>query len=137
VHGGGAFAHPRPAGRPVKTDSRDAVTLARLLRSGDLTPVWVPDAAHEALRNLVRARADAKVDELRARHRLGKFLLRQGVRPPVAVRAWSRKHDSWLNQLTFAESADQVVFDDCRATVTAATERVRRLETAIMQQATN
>jgi transposase len=127
---------PRRPGDRVKTDSRDAVTLARLLRSGDLTPVWVPNATHEALRNLVRARADAKVDELRARHRLSKFLLRQGMRPPAGMRAWSRKHDSWLHQLSFAESADQVVVDDYRATVTTATERVRRLETALLQQAT-
>jgi transposase len=67
---------PVRPGDKVKTDRRDALKLARLLRSGDLTPVWVPDEAHEALRNLVRARADAKADELRAKHRLSKFLLR-------------------------------------------------------------
>ena len=70
--------NPVRPGDKVKTDRRDALKLARLLRSGDLTPVWVPDEAHEALRNLVRARADAKADELRAKHRLSKFLLRQG-----------------------------------------------------------
>jgi len=67
---------PVRPGDKVKTDRRDALKLARLLRSGDLTPVWVPDREHEALRNLVRPRAYAKVDELRAKHRLSKFLLR-------------------------------------------------------------
>jgi transposase len=69
----------RPGDR-IKTDQRDSVKLARLLRSGDLTPVWVPDAEHEGLRSLVRARADAKVDQLRARHRLTKFLLMKSPR---------------------------------------------------------
>ncbi len=69
---------PVKAGDRVKTDRRDAEKLARSYRAGDLTPVWVPDAAHEALRDLVRAREAAKKDQLRARHRLGKFLLRHG-----------------------------------------------------------
>ena len=68
----------RPGDR-IKTDRRDAAKLARLLRSGDLTPVWVPDEAHEALRDLVRARDDAKADQLRAKHRLSKFLLRRAI----------------------------------------------------------
>ena len=127
---------PRRPGDRVKTDARDAMTLARLLRSGDLTAVWVPDEAHEALRNLVRARADAKADELRARHRLSKFLLRHGPRPPATVRAWSAKYDTWLHHLEWTAAADQVVFDDYTATVRIATERVRRLETALLQHAT-
>ena len=68
---------PVKAGDRVKTDRRDALKLARSYRAGDLTAVWVPDAAHEALRDLVRAREAAKKDQLRA-HRLGKFLLRHG-----------------------------------------------------------
>jgi transposase len=126
---------PRRPGDRIKTDRRDAVRLARLLRSGDLTPVWVPDEAHEALRNLVRARADAKADELRARHRLSKFLLRQGRSAPAGVKPWSAKHETWLNHVAFAQAPDQVVFDDYRAVVRAATERVRRLEAALLQQA--
>ena len=82
---------PKSAGDKVKTDRRDALQLARLLRSGDLTPVWVPDEAHEALRNLVRARADAKADQLRAKHRLSKFLPRQGCWQPIGVRSLSRR----------------------------------------------
>ena len=101
---------PKRAGDRVKTDRRDALKLARLLRSGDLTPIWVPDEAHEALRNLVRSRADAKADELRAKHRLSKFLLRQGIQPPPGVRNWSERHQQWLNRIHFDQLADRVVF---------------------------
>ena len=72
---------PTKAGDRVKTDRRDAEKLVRCYRVGELTPVWVPDADHEALRDLVRAREAAKKDQLRHRHRLGKFLLRHGKRP--------------------------------------------------------
>jgi transposase len=71
---------PVKAGDRVKTDRRDAEKLARCYRAGDLTAVWVPDAAHEALRDLVRARLAAKHDQLRSRNRLSKFLLRHGRR---------------------------------------------------------
>jgi transposase len=123
---------PSRPGDRVKTDRRDAAKLARLLRSGDLTPVWIPDEAHEALRDLVRDRADAKEDLLRARHRLGKFLLRHGISAPPGVRAWSVAHERWLNGLTFAARPDQVVFDDYWAVVRSARERVRRLEAALL-----
>ena len=72
---------PSKAGDRVKTDRRDAEKLARCYRAGELTAVWVPDAAHEALRDLVRAREAAQKDQLKARHRLGKFWLRHGRRP--------------------------------------------------------
>lgn len=124
---------PRRPGDRVKTDRRDALKLARLLRSGDLVPVWVPDQEHEALRNLVRARADAKVDELRARHRLSKFLLRLGRRPPPDARNWSKRHLAWLRQLEFEPLADRVVFADYLAEVTAASERVKRLHSALRE----
>jgi transposase len=122
---------PKRAGDRVKTDRRDALKLARLLRSGDLTPIWVPDEAHEALRNLVRSRADAKADELRAKHRLSKFLLRQGIQPPPGVRNWSERHQQWLNRIHFDQLADRVVFGDYLAEVRAAGERVKRLEAAL------
>jgi transposase len=124
---------PKQAGAKVKTDRRDALKLARLLRTGDLTPVWVPDEAHEALRNLVRARADAKADQLRAKHRLSKFLLRQGCRPPSGVRNWSQRYFSWLRQLELEHLPDRVVFADYLAEVTAANERIKRLDTALQQ----
>jgi transposase len=126
---------PTRPGDRVKTDRRDAAKLARLLRSGDLTAVWIPDEEHEALRDLVRARADAKADQVRAQHRLTKFLLRKGERPPVGVRAWSARWQTWLNALTFTHSAAQLVHDDYRATVRAATERVARLDVALRSAA--
>lgn len=122
----------RPGDR-VKTDKRDAAKLARLLRSGDLIAVWVPDEAGEALRDLVRARDDAKADQLRARHRLSKFLLRRGHQPPPGVRAWSRAHEAWLGRLTFEQAADGVVLEDYRAVVVAAAERLKRLESALVR----
>ncbi len=121
----------RPGDR-VKTDRRDAAKLARLLRSGDLTPVWVPDEEHEALRDLVRARADAKADALRAKHRLSKFLLRRGLNP-VGVKAWTRKHEAWLNGLRFEHAADQVVLEDYRAAVRTAEDRVKLLEVELFR----
>ena len=71
---------PVRAGDRIKTDKRDALKLAQAYRAGELTPIYVPDAEHQALRDLVRAREAAKKDQLRARHRLGKFLLRLGRR---------------------------------------------------------
>ena len=124
---------PKQAGNKVKTDRRDALKLARLLRSGDLTAVWVPDQAHEALRSLVRARADAKADQLRAKHRLSKFLLRQGCWPPIGVRNWSKRYFTWLHQLAFEHLPDRVVFADYLAEVNAAGERIKRLEGALHQ----
>ena len=121
----------RPGDR-VKTDRRDAAKLARLLRSGDLTPVWVPDEEHEALRDLVRARADAKADALRAKHRLSKFLLRRGLQP-LGIKSWTRKHEVWLNELRFDHIADQVVLDDYRAAVRGAEDRVKRLEVELLR----
>jgi transposase len=124
---------PRKSGDRVKTDKRDALALARLLRSGDLTPIWVPGPEDEALRDLVRARFDAKADLLRAKHRLSKFLLRQGLRPPAGTRAWSPKYRAWLGKLSFPFAASRVVFDDYLAVVTTAEERVRRLELQLRQ----
>ncbi len=119
---------PKRPGDRVKTDGRDALTLARLLRTGDLTPVWVPGEDEEALRDLVRARYDAKADVLRAKHRLSKFLLRRGIQGPAGIKAWSVRYHAWLNQLTLPQPAAQVVFEDYRATLRAAIERIQRLE---------
>lgn len=124
---------PTKAGDRVKTDRRDARKLARYLRSGDLTAVWVPDRAHEAVRDLVRARQAAKIDEKRARHRLQKFLLRHGERPPQGVRAWSARHRAWLAALKLELEALQVVLSEYRHEVVHGEQRVARLETAIDQ----
>jgi transposase len=87
---------PVKASDRVKTDRRDAEKLARCYRAGELTAVWVPDEAHEALRDLVRAREAAKEDQLKARHRLGKFLLRHGRRPE-GIQAWTKQHLEWIS----------------------------------------
>jgi len=101
---------PRKPGDRVKTDRRDASKLARLLRSGELTPTWIPDEQHEALRDLVRAREDAIEDQLRARNRLTHFLLRLGIKPPGGVKAWSAPYKKWLDTLVWARPVQQVVF---------------------------
>lgn len=122
---------PTKAGDRVKTDRKDAVRLARCHRAGELTAVWVPDAKTEAVRDLVRAREVAKQDQLRARHRLSKFLLRHGVQRPEGMRAWTKRHLVWLDQRRFELPTLQVVFDEYRASLTVIADRVVRLERAI------
>lgn len=122
---------PVKAGDRVKTDRRDAEKLARSYRGGDLTAVWVPDAAHEALRDLVRAREAAKKDQLRARHRLGKFLLRQGRRSPPDVKAWTTKHRAWLQSLHFEHAAQEATLLDYVTEVDHARDRIERLDRSL------
>jgi transposase len=120
----------RPGDR-VKTDRRDARKLARLYRSGELTPVWVPDQAHEALRDVVRAREAAKRDETRARHRLSKFLLRHGRRPGKKLTAWTVKYLEWVRSVRFEHEALEATLSDYLTEVDHMAERVLRLERAI------
>ena len=122
---------PVKAGDRVKTDRRDAMKLARCHRAGDLTPVWVPDAAHEALRDLVRARLAGKRDQLRARNRLGKFLLRQGRRAPAQLRNWNSAHLAWIRALRFEQLAQQLTVEDYLHEVEHHSERIARLELSI------
>ncbi len=122
---------PVKPGDRVKTDRRDAKKLARSFRSGDLTPVWVPDAAHEALRDLVRAREAAKKDQRRARHRLQKFLLRHGHRPPAGTKAWTERYRRWLSTVRFDAPAQEATRVDYVAEVEHARDRVARLERAL------
>ena len=125
---------PVKAGDRVKTDRRDAEKLARSYRAGDLTPVWVPDAEHEALRDLVRAREAAKKDQLRARHRLAKFLLRQGRRRPAHLRmAWSASHIDWIRTVRFQLVAQQVVLTDYLHEVERVAARIAHLNHAILE----
>lgn len=124
---------PVKPGDRVKTNKRDAQKLARSYRAGDLTPVWVPDAEHEALRDLVRAREMAKKDQTRARHRLSKFLLRHGQRPPMGVRAWTQKYMRWLHSVEFGPVAQQVVLTDYLHEVEHSSGRVQRLEAAMAE----
>lgn len=122
---------PTKAGDRVKTDRKDALRLARCYRAGDLTAVWVPDDATEGLRDLVRAREVTKQDQLRARHRVSKFLLRHGRQRPDGMRAWTLKHAQWLDQHRFELPTLQVVYDEYRATLGLLADRVTRLERAI------
>src|SRR5580692_9225361 len=124
---------PVKAGDRVKTDRRDAERLARSYRSGDLTAVWVPNEGSEALRDLVRAREAAKQDQLRARHRLNKFLLRSGQRPPAGVRAWTHLHLIWVSQIRFAQVAQESTRLEYLHEVEHMRERVLRLEQAIVE----
>ena len=123
---------PVKAGDRVKTDRRDALKLARNYRAGELTPVWVPDAAHEALRDVVRAREAAKKDQLRARHRLSKFLLRQGRRPPLGVKVWTLKYLEWVKrEVHFEQMAQEDTLLDYLHEVEHAAARIARLDGAI------
>jgi transposase len=107
--------------------------LARSYRSGDLTAVRVPDAGSEALRDLVRAREAAKQDQLRARHRLAKFLLRAGRRPAAGVKAWTLPYMAWARQLRFQQVAQESTRQDYLHEVEHMAERVKRLEQAIAE----
>jgi transposase len=120
---------PRKPGDRIKTDRRDAINLARLHRAGELTPVWVPDQAHEAIRDLVRARLAAVRSLRQARQQLSGFLLRHGRhyhRP-----AWTLMHRRWLAGLKFDQAVHHIVLEDCIAAVEAATARRDRLEAHI------
>jgi transposase len=123
---------PVKAGDRVKTDRKDAEKLARSYRAGDLTPVWVPDAAHEALRDLVRARLAAKRDQLRARHRLSKFLLRHGRRPASKMSAWTAAYLNWIKKsVHFDQPAQEATLADYLHEVEHEQDRIARLEKAI------
>lgn len=122
---------PVKPGDRVKTDRRDALKLARSYRAGDLTSVWVPDGEHEALRDLVRAREAAKKDQLRARHRLGKLLLRHGRRPATALKPWTDRHLRWLETVRFEHAAQEVTRRDYLHEVEHAAARIERLDRAI------
>jgi transposase len=116
---------PKQAGDRVKTDSRDAVKLARFLRSGDLTAVHVPDEQTEAMHDLERAREFAKRAERIARHALSKFLLRHGC--SYSGKSWSQRHLDWVRTVHFESEAQQRVLVSYLHAVEQATERVAQL----------
>ena len=121
---------PQKAGNRVKTDRRDAVQLARLLRSGDLTPVYVPTVEDEAIRDLSRAREDALRDLKTAKFRLKAFLLRQDIRYTGRA-TWGPAHLRWLSEVVCPTPAPQLVFQEYVRAVTEHTERLQRLEQAL------
>jgi transposase len=126
----------RPPGDRVKTDARDAAYLARLLRLGEITPVVVPTLEQEAARDLVRAREDCRGDLMRARHRVSKLLLRQGI-VYDSGQAWTGAHDRWLRQQRFVNPATRMAFDSGYEAVLAVSARRDRLDRAITEMATD
>ena len=121
---------PRKSGDRVKTNRRDATMLARLLRAGELTPVWVPDADHEAMRDLVRLRGVARQMVTKARQHLQGFLLRHGRKHRGT--AWRMAYRRWLSSLAFEHPAQQIVFQDYVDAVGDAERRLKRVEGQIL-----
>jgi transposase len=125
---------PRRPGDRVKTDRRDAVQLARLMRFGDLTPVYVPEPGDEAIRDLSRAREAARDDLCAARFRLKAFLLRHDIRYEGSAN-WGPAHLRWIARLVMPTPAGQFAFQEYVNTITERTDRLRRIETELLEQA--
>jgi len=124
----------RPSGDRVKTDAKDALPLAWLLRLGEITPVAVPTVAQEAAPDLVQAREDVRGDLMRARHRTSKLLLRQGIVWSGGT-AWTGAHHDWLRRQTFSQPALMVAYDSALETVLLSADRRDRLDKAIVEMA--
>src|SRR5262245_9172591 len=124
---------PKKPGDRVKTDRRDAVQLARLARSGDLTAVYVPQVEDEAIRDLTRAREDAISDCKDAKLRLKAFLLRHDIRYTGRAH-WGPAHLRWLSEVVCPTPTQQIVFQEYVQTVTEQTERLGRLELELHEQ---
>jgi len=118
---------PTRTGDRVKTDKRDARKLARLLRAGELTAVYIPEATDETMRDLCRARSDAVDDRRRSRHRLKGFLLRHGCRYQ-GKSAWSAAHERYLRELVLPHPAMKVILEEYLQAIAAAGERIERCE---------
>src|SRR4249920_3179552 len=122
---------PRKVGDRVKTDRRDAMMLAQTLRAGQLTAVWVPDEAHEAMRDLVRLRAQAMRDLRKTRQHLLSFLLRHGLISPYGH--WTKMHRRWLGELTFAHPAQHLAHEEMLQRIKRAEALCDRLKQAIAE----
>ena len=131
---------PQRPGERIKTDRRDAAKLARRLRSGELTGVWAPDAEHEALRDLRRAREAARTAQhqarQQARQQLLSLLLRLGVEEPGETRRWTQRYRSWVGELSLEQPLQRRGLADALEAVAGATARLARLEDAVKQAAT-
>ena len=121
---------PKKPGERVKTNRRDALSLVKQLRAGDLTAVWVPDARHEAMRDLTRGRETAVEDLRRKRQQISGFLLRQGLRYP-GERAWTKTHRGWLASQKLEHAEQRIAFEEMLLAMRQAQERIERLEQAI------
>jgi transposase len=122
---------PRKPGERIKTNRRDARKLAELLRAGLLTEVRPPTLEEEAVRDLCRARDDAREDLQRCRHRLGKLLLRRGLH--YSGRNWTQGHRRWINGLTWAQPAERVVVDDYQLAIAQLEGRLSELDTRLAE----
>ncbi len=124
---------PQQKGKRIKTDRRDAVKLARFLRSGDLTAVYVPDEIGEAMRDLVRARSDAKKAENVVRRQLQHFLLRHGRRYDDGRTSWTQQYMAWIRKQEFEHEAQRRVLVEYRCAVEQAGERIQRFSDDIAE----
>jgi transposase len=123
---------PRQSGNRIKNDRRDAITLARLHRAGALTAIYVPQPEDEAIRDLTRAREDAKGDEKKSKQRLQAFLLRSGYRYPGRS-PWTQAHKRWLADIKMAHASQQIVLQEYIDAIAQCTARVERLTEQIRQ----
>ena len=119
---------PKKAGDRIKTDRRDSLALARLLRAGELTAIWIPDGLQEALRDLTRAREDMKHLQRQAKQQLLAFLLRHGVTGFTGKSNWTAAHFRWFETVRFAQPAQQIVFQEYIDTIVASIKRVQALD---------
>src|SRR6478609_6239099 len=122
---------PKKPGDRVKTNRRDALNLAKLLRAGELTAVWVPDRGHEAMRDLTRARETAMMDLRSKRQQVSAFLLRQGRWYPAGKKTWTNAHMNWLAGQKLEHAEQRLVLEEMMLAVRQAQERLERLEQAI------
>ncbi len=127
-------AIPRQPGDRIKTDTRDALKLARLLAAGQLRPVVVPTPELEALRDLVRAREDLRGDLMGARHRISKLLLRHGLVFDGPGETWSRRHVEWLGKVRFQQPLVEVVFGEYLAHHAVLLARRDRLDGLLLER---
>jgi transposase len=122
---------PQRPGDRVKTNRRDALNLARLLRVGELTAIWVPDARHEAMRDLVRTRTAAVADLRKKRQQVTAMLLRLGLHYDDKKKSWSKAHLNWLMRQKLAHLEQRIAFEEMLLGMRQAQERIVRLEDAI------
>ena len=122
---------PKRPGDRVKTNRRDGVSLAKLLRAGELTAVWVPDRGHEAMRDLTRARERAMLDLRGKRQQISSLLLRQGRHYQEGRKPWTKIHKAWLMRQKFDHPERRLVFEEMMLAMRQAEERLVRLEQAI------
>lgn len=124
---------PVKTGERVKTDRRDARKLAQYLASGLLTEVHPPSEEDEAVRDLTRCRLAMKTEQMRARHRLSKLLLRRGIHYTAGKKAWTDAYHKWLGTLRFDNPIDQFVFDQSRLAVEQAMQRIEQIEAELQR----